>query len=70
MLLRASAGSSCHDDLDTLRRRADDASDKASDVDTASDLLASQRQELEDWRAFPQTFLDTLPLAKDKWLMA
>lgn len=51
--LLAADWSSCQDDLDTLRRRASDASDAAEQVHQAADELETKRQEWQDCRAFP-----------------
>ena len=48
--------SSCHDDLDTLRRRASDASDAAEQVAQAADELDTKRREWEDCRTFPGVY--------------
>ncbi len=51
--LLAADWSSCHDDLDTLRRRASDASDAAEQVYQAADEVETKRRELQDCRAYP-----------------
>jgi len=53
LLLLGADWSSCQSDLDTLRRRASDASDQASNVESASEEMESKRREFEDCRLFP-----------------
>jgi DNA repair exonuclease SbcCD ATPase subunit len=48
--------SSCQDDLDRLRRRASDASDKASEVESASSDLQSKKDEYEQCRSYPRIY--------------
>ena len=48
--------SSCKSDLDTLRRRADDAARRAGDVEDAASRLESKKREVEDCRSYPQIY--------------
>jgi hypothetical protein len=52
-VLLAADWSSCQDDLDTVRRRASEASDAAAQVHQAAEELDTKRQEWQDCRAFP-----------------
>lgn len=62
-LLTVSAGiayaqdwSSCADDLDTLRRRSDDASTAAQDANSAKSQLDRARDEFENCRRYPAVY--------------
>jgi len=54
--LLAADWSSCHDDLDTLRRRASDASDAAEQVYQAADEVETKRQEWQHCREYPAVY--------------
>jgi hypothetical protein len=48
--------SSCEDDLNTLRRRASDASDAASTVRDRAENLSEKRNDWEQCRLFPEVY--------------
>jgi hypothetical protein len=56
LLLLGADWTSCQDDLDRLHQRASDASDKASEVETASDDLKTKRDEYQQCRSYPQIY--------------
>jgi hypothetical protein len=60
LILAATLGgadwSGCQDDLDTLRRRASEASDAAEHVKQAADDFETKRREWQDCRAFPSIY--------------
>jgi hypothetical protein len=56
VILLGADWSSCQSDLDTLRRRASDASDKASEVEDADSTMQNKRREVEQCRSYPRIY--------------